>query len=77
MWLFFSLKIVLIKKTAELLMNEETINSICFLFIVKFSREKMAQRTTLYNGEMTLPSAIFLPWDYIYVKIREKFHFNF
>jgi len=47
------------KKTAEKLMIAETINSICFLFIVKYSREKMAQRTTLYNGEMTLPSAIF------------------
>ena len=33
------------KKTAEKLMIAYTINNICLLFIVEYSREKMAQRT--------------------------------
>ena len=33
------------KKTAEKLMIADTINNICLLFIVEYSREKTAQRT--------------------------------
>jgi len=33
------------KKTAEKLMIADIINNICLLFMVEYSREKMAQRT--------------------------------
>ena len=41
------------------------------------AERRRLKEPTLYNGEMILPPAIFLSWDYVYVKTREKFHFNF